>query len=116
MYFISILNTLAFCIIATLSIVFEDIVVSKDVTIFQIMGGFWLLLEIIINFTRISYGKSDSKLEKLKEIALYYFKSRFGIDVICLGAIIIDLIVTSKATIFLRLLFFLKIPDFLEKI
>ena len=86
--------------------------ISKDVRIYQIYGGFWLLLETVVNYTT----KKESKFEKFKEVVLDFLKSRFGIDVICLVAIIIDLYVTSQLTIFLRLLLFIKVPDFFDKV
>ena len=86
--------------------------ISKYVRIYQIYGGFWLLLETVVNYTT----KKESKFEKFKEVVLDFLKSRFGIDVICLVAIIIDLYVTSQLTIFLRLLLFIKVPDFFDKV
>ena len=115
-YLISILNTFVMLVIFSMSAVFSEAMKSREVTGVQVWGAVWLLLEIVVNFVRVSYGKGYHKLEKLKEIAEEYLKSKFGIDMICWVGLLLDVAIESELTIIARLMFLLKVPDYLEKI
>ena len=73
------------------------------------------MIEIVINFIRVSDGKGY-KLEKMREIMAVYVKGRFKFDIVCLVALIIDITFDFELAVLLRLVFVLKLPDYLEKI
>ena len=75
-----------------------------------------MVIEIVVNFLRVTYGQGYNKLEKIRDIASSYFKSRFGIDLLCFLGLIIDLAIESEATIAARITFFLKVVDLMDKV
>ena len=115
-YVLSIINTIVMLVIASISIIFEDAMSSQGVTNIQIWAALWLLVEIVVNFVKVSYSNGYYKLEKIKEIAKHYVKSRFGLDLICFVGLMIEIIFDFKLSVLLRLNFLLKLPDCLEKI
>ena len=115
-YVISILNTVVMWIIASMSVIFTEATSSQQITSIQTWATVWMVIEIVVNFLRVTYGKNYNKLEKIRDIASGYFKSRFGIDLLCLAGLIIDLVIESEATIAARIAFFLKVVDLMDKI
>ena len=85
-----------------MSTVFEDALKSPEITGLQIWGALWLLIEIGVNFVRVSYGKGYHKMEKLREIAEEYFRGKFGVDFICMLAILIDIFLEEELMIIAR--------------
>ena len=73
-------------------------------------------MEIIVNFVKVSYSKGYYKLEKIREIAVHYVKSKFCIDLICFFGLMIDIIFDFKLVMLFRLTFILKLPDCFQKI
>ena len=112
---LSILNITMMLIIASISVIFEE-QFNEGVTTIQIWGAAWLLVEIVVNFVKVSYSKGYYKLEKIKEIAKNYVKSEFCIDLICFVGLVIDIAFDFKWTFLVRLIFLLKLPDYLEKL
>ena len=92
-YIISIINTLVMLGVFTMSVVFEKTLESKEITGLQIWALIWLFVEIGVNMFRVSYGKGYNKLEKLKDIAEEYLKSKFALDLLCWVGLLIDIII-----------------------
>ena len=69
-----------------------------------------------VNFVRVSYGKGYNKLEKVKEIAEHYLKSKFAIDLLCWLGLLVDILIEDELMIWARLPFVFKTWDCLEKI
>ena len=103
-------------VIATMSIVFEEALKSQWITKIQIWLAIWLLFEIGVNFVRITDGKGYYKLEKVREIAEEYVRSKFGLDLICWIALIFDIAFEFQLTVIFRVIMILKLPGYLEKI
>ena len=77
----------------TMSAVFEKALESKEITGLQIWALIWLLIEIIVNMLRVSYGKGYNKLEKVKDIAEEYLKSKFSLDLLCWLGLLVDILI-----------------------
>ena len=115
-YFVSIINIIIMWVIISMSAIFAGAARSKEITAIQAWVTVWMMGEIIVNFVRVSYRKGYHKLEKITEIAKEYLKGKFGIDILCLIGLIIDLAVESELTIIARVFFLLKAVDFFEKV
>jgi hypothetical protein len=74
-----------------------------------------MVLEIGLGFVRVTYIGSI-KLEKLKEISVHYLKGQFIIDVLCVGVLFASFFPDGVYKRVLGVVFFLKIPDALEKL
>ena len=59
---ISMINIMMILAIATMSIVFEKTMNCQEVKGIQIWGTLWLVVEIGINFVKVSYGTGYKKL------------------------------------------------------
>ena len=89
---ISLINIIVILVVASLSIIFEQTMKNSGVMVVEIIGVCWLVIEIAVNFVKVSYSKGYYKLEKIREIAKDYARRRFWIDLICLTGLTIDII------------------------
>ena len=71
---------------------------------------------MIVNFVRVSRGRGYYKLEKVREIGWEYIKSKFGIDMMCWMGLVIDITLEFQLSSLLRIVFFFKLYDCMEKI
>ena len=78
-------------VIFSMSVLFEEALKSEGVTGVQAWATAWLLIEMGVNFVKVSYGKGYHKMEKLREIAEFYFRGKFAIDFACWLGLVLDL-------------------------
>ena len=112
---VSIVHTLISCIISSLSFTFPDFAENNFIFIIQVIGVPLLALEIGLGFTMNNHV-GTIKLRNLKEIAIHYLKTKFYIDIVCLLTVVADIWLEGEVIMWLRICFFLKLRDALEKL